>query len=289
MAVSKSLIYKARSLTTYIIMFILTTPVILLYILLFLSSISNGMVGVIPVGFTLKHWEMVKQGEIIVPGTEAQYYPNLYLVTFNTFLLAITIAGLELVFSSLAGYVISRYKFRGRTQLLALILILHAFPGVTLLIALFYILNMLKLFNTLLGVIIVKVALDLPLGIWIMKGFFDGIPWDVEMSALVDGCTRLQAWWKVIMPNVRNGLMSILIFGFLSGWSEFIYVLTFITSQNYWTLSMLVYAFTTGEYFYIEPGVTAAIAIFYMIPVVLFFLFAQRYLLRITIAGKGTV
>jgi len=289
MARSKTMLYKARSLTTYIIMFILTTPVILLYILLFLNSISNGMVGVIPVGFTLKHWEIVKRGEIIVPGTESQYYPNLYLVTFNTFLLAITIAGLELVFSSLAGYVISRYKFRGRTQLLALILILHAFPGVTLLIALFYILNMLKLFNTLLGVIIVKVALDLPLGIWIMKGFFDGIPWDVEMSALVDGCTRLQAWWKIIMPNVRNGLMSILIFGFLSGWSEFIYVLTFITSQNYWTLSMLVYAFTTGEYFYIEPGVTAAIAIFYMIPVVLFFLFAQRYLLRITIAGKGAV
>jgi len=273
----------------YAIAFGLTIPVILLYILLLLSSISKEMVGIIPVGFTLEHWEIAKTGEIRVPGTEAQYYPNLYLVAFNTFLLAITIAGLELIFSSLAGYVISRYKFKGRSHLLALILILHSFPGVTLLIALFYILNMLKLFNTLLGVIIVKVALDLPLGIWIMKGFFDGIPWDVEMSALVDGCTRLQAWWKIIMPNVRNGLMAVLIFAFLSGWSEFIYVLTFITSQDYWTLSMLVYAFTTGEYFYIQPGVTATIAILYMIPVVVFFIFAQRYLLRITIAGKGTV
>ena len=167
-------------------------------------------------------------------------------------------------------------------------MILHAFPGITLLIALFYVLNTLGLYNTLIGVIIVKVALDLPLGIWIMKGFFDGIPWDIEMSALVDGCSRLKAWWKIIMPNVRNGLMAVIIFGFLSGWGEFIYVLTFIASQKYWTFSMLVYALTTGEYSYINPGVTATVAIIYMIPVVIFFLFAQQYLLRIQIAGKST-
>jgi inositol-phosphate transport system permease protein len=104
---------------------------------------------------------------------------------------------------------------------------------------------------------------------------------------VVDGCSRLQAWWKVIMPNVRNGLMAVLIFGFLSGWGEFIYILTFIASQEYWTFSMLVYALTTGEYSYINPGVTATVAILYMLPVILFFLFAQQYLLRIQIAGKG--
>jgi inositol-phosphate transport system permease protein len=245
-------------------------------------------VGLIPKGITLDHWFFLSDGNIRVPGTTTQFYPNLYLVGFNTFLLAVLIAFLEVIFSSLAGYALSRYKFKGRENILTLTLILHAFPGITLLIALFYVLNALGLYNTLIGVIIVKVALDMPLGIWIMKGFFDGIPWDIEMSALVDGCSRLQAWWKVIMPNVRNGIMAVIIFGFLSGWGEFIYVLTFIASQKYWTFSMLVYALTTGEYSYINPGVTATVAIIYMIPVVIFFLFAQQYLLRIQIAGKST-
>jgi len=273
----------------YIFLVIVTMPVILLYVLLFLQSVSTKLIGLIPVDITLANWEFLKTGDIIIPGTTSSFYPNLYLVLSNTFLLAVLIAALEVVLSSLAGYALSRYRFWGRSKLLTLTIILHAFPGITLLIALFYVLNTLKLYNTLIGVIIVKVALDLPLGIWIMKGFFDSVPWDIEMSALVDGTTRLGAWWRIIMPNVRNGLMAVLIFGFLSGWSEFIYVLTFIASQDYWTLSMLVYALTSGEYSYINPGVTATVAIIYMIPVILFFLFAQKYLLRIQIAAKGGI
>lgn len=272
----------------YIILTFITMPIILLYYYLFISSISTEVIGLIPQGFTLKHWELLKTGDIKVLGTTGTYYPNIYPTTLNTLIIAVTIAFLEVIFSSLAGYVISRYKFKGRTRLLQTILILHSFPGITLLIALFYILNIMGLYNTLTGVIIIKVALDLPLDIWIMKGFFDGIPWDLEMSALVDGCNRLEAWWKVIMPNVRNGIMAIIIFGFLSGWSEFIYILTFISEQKYWTLSMLVYALISGEYLYVETGLTATAAIIYMIPVVLFFLFAQNYLLRIQITSKGT-
>ena len=273
----------------YIILTVVSIPIILLYLLLFLQSISLKLDGIIPNGFTLEHWKFLSSGNIIVPGTTGQYYPNIYLVASNTFLLAILIAFIEVILASLAGYSLSRFKFVGREHILTLTLILHAFPGITLLIALFYVLNTLHLYNTLIGVIIVKVALDLPLGIWIMKGFFDSVPWDVEMSALVDGCNRLGAWWRVIMPNVRNGIMAVIIFGFLSGWSEFIYILTFIASQDYWTFSMLVYALTSGEYSYINPGVTATVAILYMIPVMIFFLFAQKYLLRIQIAGKSTV
>lgn len=280
---------KLSSAILYVVMIIITMPIILLYISLFLQSISEDMIGIIPTGFTLKNWEFLSDGNIKIPGAVGAYYPNFYLVTFNTFSLALLVGFLEVVFSSLAGYSLSRYKFKMRSQLLALILILHSFPGITLLIALFYVLNVIGLYDTLVGVIIVKVALDLPLGIWIMKGFFDGVSWDMEMSALVDGCNRLQAWWKVVLPSVRNGLMAVLIFGFLSGWSEFIYVLTFISTQRYWTLSMLVKALTTTEYLYVSPGITAAAGVFYMIPVVIFFLFAQKYLLRIQIAGKGTV
>lgn len=273
----------------YLVITIITLPIILMYIMLFLQCFSDELMGLIPNRLTLENWLFLSDGYIKVPGTTETYYPNFYLVALNTFFLAILVGFLEVVFASLAGYALSRYKFKGRTQLLALILILHSFPGITLLIALFYILNVAGLYDTLVGVIIVKVALDLPLGIWIMKGFFDGVSWDMEMSALVDGCNRLQAWWKVVLPSVRNGLMAVLIFGFLSGWSEFIYILTFISSQRYWTLSMLVKALTSEEFLYVSPGITAVAAVFYMIPVVIFFLFAQKYLLRIQIASKGTV
>ncbi len=277
---------KIGSALVYIFVIGISSIIILLYILLFMASISPELEGIIPKKFSLSAWQKVLTGDLQVPGAEYQY-PNLYLVMGNTLILALSVAGAEVFISSLAAYAISRFKFRGRSTLLGLILVLHSFPAITLLIAVFYILNMLGLYDTLIGVILVRVAFDLPLAIWIMKGFFDTVPWDLEMSALIDGCNRIQAWWKVLLPAVRNGLMAVLIFGFLSGWGEFVFVLTFISSQKYWTLSMLVYAFTSGEYFYVDPCITATVGIIYMLPVVVFFLFAQKYILRIQIAGKG--
>ncbi len=273
----------------YLILIVVTMPIILMYVMLFVASFSRTVYGLIPDKITLNNWNFLLTGYIQVPGTmgvEAGRYPNIYIVTFNTFMLALTVATLEVLISSLAAYAISRYSFKGRNAFLTLTLVLHSFPSITLLIAIFYILNAIGLFDTLIGVILVKVALELPLGIWIMKGFYDGIPWDMEMSALVDGCTRLEAWWKVIMPNVKGGIASTMIFAFLSGWAEYIFILTFIVSQQNWTLSMLV-ASMIGEWRFVDYGQLAAVSFYYMIPVVIFFLFFQKYLLRLTIASKG--
>ena len=281
-----SLIGKA---IPYVILFIITLPIMIMYIVLFITAFAKETYGIVPLSFTLENWNFLISGSISPPGTLGfTVYPNIYLVTFNTFLLAITVAALEVLFSSLAAYAISRYSFRGRNTFLTLTLVLHSFPSITLLIAIFYILRVLGLFDTLIGVIMVKVGLELPLGIWIMKGFYDGIPWDVEMSALVDGCTRLGAWWRIIMPNVKGGIASTMIFAFLSGWSEYVFILTFIVSQQNWTLSMLV-ASLIGEWRFVDYGKLAAVSLYYMIPVVIFFLFFQKYLLRLSIASKGPI
>ena len=92
-----------------------------------------------------------------------------------------------LLVSSMAGYALSRLHFPGRRAFLGSVLLLHSFPSVTLLIATFIVLRQLGLYDQLLGVILVKAAFELPLGIWIMKGFFDTVPWELEMAALVDG------------------------------------------------------------------------------------------------------
>ena len=135
-----------------------------------------------------------------------------------------------LLVSSMAGYALSRLHFPGRRAFLGSVLLLHSFPSVTLLIATFIVLRQLGLYDQLLGVILVKAAFELPLGIWIMKGFFDTVPWELEMAALVDGAGRITTWWRVVMPLVRPGLLALGLLAFVSGWNEFLLPFVFMPS-----------------------------------------------------------
>src|SRR3989449_3474508 len=124
----------------------------------------------------------------------------------NSLIFAGVLAAVELTVCSMPAYAISRMSFPGRRVYLGLILVLHAFPAVSLIIAIFYILRLLRLFDTLTGVILVKASLELPLGIWLMKGFFDNLSWDMEMAALVDGMSRWTLFWRIAVPLVRHAV-----------------------------------------------------------------------------------
>jgi inositol-phosphate transport system permease protein len=186
----------------------------------------------------------------------------------------------------MAAYAISRLSFPGRSWYLGLVLVLHAFPAVSLIIAIFYILRLLGLFDTLIGVIIVKASLELPLGIWLMKGFFDNLSWDMEMAALVDGMSRWTLFWKIALPMVRPGILALGTFALLSAWGEFILPFTLIVSGRSWTMAMYLQTLL-GEAF-TDYGMVAAVGLFYAIPVLAMFLLGQRYLLNIYAGGaKG--
>lgn len=262
--------------------FIVTAlPLVLGYGWLIINSFSTGLIhGIWPEGFSLENWRFLVE-------PPSRYYPNLWRTTWNTLLLATGMTVTMIAISTPTAYALSRLSFPGRKALLALTLVLHAFPGITLLIATYYVLRTFNLLNSIAGVFLVKAALMLPLGIWVMKGFYDGIPWDVEMSALVDGATRLQAWWKVMLPLVRPGIAAVAIFAFIYGWSEYIYVITFIQDKNAWTLSSYINAIV-GDFRFLDYGLLSATALFYIAPVLLFFIFTQKYLMRVTIGGtKG--
>jgi inositol-phosphate transport system permease protein len=169
---------------------------------------------------------------------------------------------------------------------LGLVLVLHAFPAVSLLIAIFYILRLLGLFDTLIGVILVKASLELPLGIWLMKGFFDSLSWEMEMAALVDGMSRWTLFWKIALPMVRPGLLALATFALLSAWGEFIIPFTFIVSTRSQLMSSYLQSFLTEAFS--DFGMFAAVGLFYAIPVIALFLLGQRYLLNIYSGGvKG--
>src|SRR5256886_5615398 len=179
----------------------------------------------------------------------------------NSLIFASVVAAVELVVCSMAAYAISRMSFPGRRIYLGLVLVLHAFPAIALIIAIFYILRLLGLFDTLTGVILVKASLDLPLGIWLMKGFFDALPWEIEMAALVDGMSRWTLFWRVALPLVRPGILALGTFSLLSAWGEFILPFTLIVSTRNWTLALYLQSFI-GEAF-TDYRIAAAVGLVY--------------------------
>ncbi len=263
-------------------------PIWLMYLGLIAQAFSSKVtLGIIPNGFTLKNWRFL--WSTIQMGLKK--YPNIWPITINSLYLALGTALLVTFVAGLAGYALSRMEFRGRTKMMEFILALHAFPSIVLLIALFVLLNKLGLYGrgfiTLTGVMITKAALEAPMGAWIMKGFFDNVPWDIEWAALVDGCSRLTAWRKVILPLVLPGFAAVAVFAFLAGWAEFIMAFTFIREDRWWPLSVMIYH-VIGEYKFVDWGFLAALSLFYALPTIIFFIFSQKLLLRIYVGGvKG--
>lgn len=271
---------KIVRLIIYLILIFISLPIILSYLWLILSSFSKGMkYGIIPTEFTLENWRFLWQS--------VEGYPNIWEVTWNTFVVALLVMAFEVFISSFAGYALSRFKFKGRVTILKSILILHSFPAVSLLVAIYYVLNTLNLINSLWGVILLKAALEIPWGSWIMKGFYDQLPWEIEWAGLVDGYTRIQVFRKIILPLVKPGIAVAAIFGFLSGWSEFVFINTFILNQQTWTLSRYIKGII-GDFRFVDYGLLTSISLFYIIPTLIFFLFTNKYLLEVNITGtKG--
>ncbi|MDK2840358.1 MAG: inositol-phosphate transport system permease protein [Thermosipho sp. (in: thermotogales)] len=268
----------------FTIIVLVSLPIIIAYSWLLLNSISKeSLFGLIPKSFSFHNWRFM-WSEIKI-GTRV--FPSIWPITWNTFVLAFSITIIEVSIASLSGFALSRMKFKGKDFIMKGTIFLHAFPGVALLIALYIVLQKLGLIDTLIGVVLVKVALNIPMSAWMIKGFFDDIPWDIEWASYVDGCTRLQTWRKVIIPQLKPGIAAISIFSFMSGWSEFIYAYTFIYSPKNFTLAVFLKNLI-GDFKMLDYGLLCAAGLFYMIPTILFFILSQKSLMKVSFGGvKG--
>jgi len=181
----------------------------------------------------------------------------------------------------------SGFSFRGRNAFLQSLLVLQAFPAITLVIPIFLIVFWVGLLNTLYAPILVLTALELPFFIFIMKGFFDAVPWDIEMSAMTDGASRRQAFWMVVLPQVRVGMIAIGVFAFIKGWEEYVFVNGLRTGNGYWVMSTYLY-YVREDVMGVDYGMVAAVAVLYVLPALILYLFAQKYLTQMTVGGvKG--
>ena len=266
----------------YIILVITVLPIFVGYAWLVINSFSVSTEGLRSTGFTLSNWSFLREPPF------GRGYPSIWRVTLNTFMIAISMTFFVVVVSSLAGYALSRQNFRGRKTFLSGTLVLHAFPSVTLLIGIFFVLRTLKLYNTTLGVGLVMIGFELPFGIWLMKGFFDNVSWDMERAALIDGASRLRVWGEIILPTIKPGIAALAIFAFISGWNAWLIPKTFTigAGQNA-TLSVYLQNFM-GDTVAVQWGMVTAVGLFQLIPVAIFFFFTQDLLLSIYAGGaKG--
>ncbi len=267
----------------YIILVITVLPIVVGYFWLILNSFSESTEGLRSTGFTLNNWRFLHEPPF------GRGYPSIWRVTFNTFLVAITMTISVVAVSALAGYALSRMNFPGRKQFLSGTLILHAFPSVTLLIGIYFVLRFMGLYNTITGVGLVMIGFELPFGIWLMKGFFDNVSWDMERAALIDGASRFRLWWEIILPTIKPGMAALAIFAFISGWNAWLIPRTFtIGAGQQATLSVYLQNFM-GDTVAVEWGAVTAVGLFQLIPVLIFFIFTQDLLLSIYAGGsKGT-
>ncbi|OCP15651.1 carbohydrate ABC transporter permease [Ensifer sp. LC163] len=257
---------------------LLSLPLVLIYAYLFIDTISNSDAGsLVPSEFTLQHWSFLWETK---PGK-----PNIWLVTLNTFVFTSVITAVILLVSSMAGYVLSRLNVPARGFFLAGVMVLHAFPSVTLIIAIFIVLQYLGLYNSLLGVILVKAAIDLPLGIWLMKGFYDTVPWEIEMAGIVDGASRFTVWRRLVLPQIRPAVMALGLFSFLSGWSEFILPQVLAPGAQVQVLSVYLASLIADDNNF-DFATFKAVGVFYVIPVLILYVFFQKHLMNIY--GGGT-
>ncbi len=217
---------------------------------------------------------------------EAQF-PSVWVAFRNSLALAVTQTALVLTVSTLAGYYLSRFQFPGRAGFLQGLLVLHAFPAMTLIIPIFLLMYWTGLLDTLTGVILVIATLELPFAIFIMKGFFDAVPWDIEMSAMTDGASRRQAFFQVVLPQVKVGMLAVGVFAFIKGWEEYVFVRTLLFEKQNWVMSLYIF-WVSEDIMGVDYGIVAAVAVFYILPSLLLYIFCQRFLVQMTLGGiKG--
>ena len=191
---------------------------------------------------------------------------------------------LALIIGTPAAYAFSRLPFRGKQQLGNTILSMRFMPPIAVAIPLFLMIKQIGLRDTYLGLILPYTAFSLPLIVWIMIGFFDEVPREIDDAAQVDGCTYVGLLWRVMLPIVRPGMVTAALFGAIFVWNEFLVALYVIDSRGLQTISLGAATLVSAEH-PIDWNISAVVGVVTVVPMLLFSLLVQRYIVRGLTAG----
>jgi multiple sugar transport system permease protein len=242
------------------------------------TALYRSTPNLIPHPFTWENYVHLVQPQ----AQQGVYFPRYFL---NSIIVAVATVTLALLVATPAAYGFSRFRFFGRRTLLYTILLQSVFPLINFLIPLYIVMQDLGLLNSYASLVIGYLTFSLPLNIWLLKSFFDGIAPDMEISARLDGASRWRAFVEVALPPAVPGIVATAIYTFILSWDEYLYALTMISSADMRTLPL-------GLFSYFSEGVPdwsglTATAIAMSIPVVIVFLALQRYFM--TALTKGAL
>jgi multiple sugar transport system permease protein len=203
----------------------------------------------------------------------------------NSAIVAVSTTFLSLLFGSFAAYALARLKVRGKFWILAVVLSVSTFPGISIAAPLFKLWTDIGMYNTLWGLIIPDLTFALPLTIYVLTSFFRQIPRELEEAALVDGATRFQAFYKVVIPLAAPGMATAAILTFIAAWNEFLFAITLTSSQSARTVPASI-AFFTGSTQFEQPlGTISAASVVISIPLIFLVLLFQKRIVAGLTAG----
>ena len=194
----------------------------------------------------------------------------------NSTLVAVGSTALSLVIALLAGYSLSRFTTRAQRVAGAALLLTKMLPGSLIVIPFFVMFTTAHLIDTRFALILANVSVGVPFATWMMKGFFDTLPRELEQAAAIDGCSPLQALWYVILPLARPGLAACAIYLMIVAWSEFVFARTLVTKSDLWTVTVGLQSFV-GEYLVDWPALMAA-GVVSLAPMLVLFLLLEPFL-----------
>lgn len=259
------------------VILVVATILFPVYWLLVTALSTTAELSVLPPNF----WPDVPQWQIFAKVWQERPIPAWLL---NSTLAAVGAVALSMTVSVLAGYSLSRFSVRGGHSLGLFILTAKMLPATLLVIPLFSIFRSFGMIGSLWTLVIAHSTLIIPFTTWMLKGYFDTIPRELEQAAMVDGCSPLGAMVRVVLPVSTPGLAATALYAFVLSWADYAYARTFlVNAQDSWTANLGITTMR-GEYTTNWNEISAA-AVFIAIPIIVIYLFLERYLVGGLTAG----
>jgi multiple sugar transport system permease protein len=209
--------------------------------------------------------------------------PSMVKWLINTLIVAFSTVALNLIISTPAAYALARINFKGKNAVLLLVLSTQMMSQALLVAPMYAIFSKIGIINTLWCLVLADVALTMPLSTWILMRFFEGIPAEIHEAAMIDGCSRIDAFFRIMLPLSVPGLVTIGVLTFFDAWNEYIFAYTFISQQTNWVASVGLSSFI-GQFLISWRSIMVRTLVF-ILPPVLFYLLLERYVVAGIVEG----
>lgn len=290
MSIIEKIADPSFKLLQYVVLITLISYLLIPLLWLLVSSVNTEPAPylALPKGLTLDHYIAVLTNKPIGGGGYAAHPIYMTNWIINTATISLVSMGVVIGLGVPASYALSRLRFRGKSIMMTLILLAGFMPTMAMILPLFQLCRLLGLVDNLVGIGIVIASGSIPTQIWIMKGFFDQIPRDLEEQAWVCGCDHLTTLFKVVMPAAGPGLAVIAFLSFLSGWGAFTVPLILIRREYLFPISLgiaSIFIHNPGEWgLAVDYGAICALAVIYALPSIAIYYILKEHLMKIRLA-----